>query len=161
MPCSMQASRPFSVGDLRPHRSAKSSSAPACPRDARDRLQQGSPRAIDRLRAYFADHAAAFEQACFSGGCLLGVLGLELAASDPAVSARIKAEIERWAAALAVAIDDAKAAGDVGASQPSLMLARVLISAWEGALIRMRLERDAAPLREFQTSVLDAVLMAI
>ena len=49
----------------------------------------------------------------------------------------------------------------MGASQPSLMLARVLISAWEGALIRMRLERDAAPLREFQTIVLDAVLMAI
>ncbi len=127
---------------------------------SRDALRHGEGAPLARLRAYFAGHAAAFEATGFRGGCLLGVLGLELAANDAAVSARVQYEIERWAAALAEAIEAARDAGEIAASQPAATLARVLISAWQGALIRMRLEQSAAPLREFQTIVLDSVLHA-
>lgn len=126
---------------------------------ARERLNSGSASPLARLRGYFADHAAQFEAGGSKGGCLLGILGLELAASDSAVSAKVRSEMDRWAAALAAAIDAARAAGEIAARQPSLLLARTLIAGWEGALIRMRLEQRVAALREFQTVVLDALLL--
>lgn len=127
--------------------------------DARQRLVQGPGGPLARLRAYFADHAAAFEKADFQIGCLLGILGLELAATRSPVSARIRRAIDDWATALGAAVAAARSAGEIRAAQPAETLARVLISAWEGALLRMRLERDAGPLHEFQTIVLDSILL--
>ncbi len=129
--------------------------------EARQRLLHGPDRPIARLRAYFAGYAAAFESAGFRTGCLLGILGLELATANAPVAARIRSAIDEWADVLGTVIDAARSAGEIAAPQPAATLARVLISAWEGALLRMRLEQSAEPLREFQTILLDAVLQTI
>lgn len=125
---------------------------------ARAQLLEGNAHPLDRMRRYFAALADGFERDGFRTGCLLGILGLELADANTPVAARICSEMDRWARMLAGVIDAAKAAGEVLAVQPSLVLARVLISAWEGALLRMRLEKSAEPLREFQTIALDGIL---
>jgi TetR/AcrR family transcriptional repressor of nem operon len=129
--------------------------------DARERLHDGTAGPLARLRAYFADHAAAFAKAGCDSGCLLGILGLELAVNDADVAAQVQSEMERWAAALGATIEAAKAAGEIAATQPALTLARALICSWEGALIRMRLERDGAALRAFQAIVFDALLQPV
>lgn len=127
----------------------------------RERLVHGPGGALARLQGYFADHAAAFEKADFQGGCLVGILGLELGSAGSPVAARIRAAMDDWAAVLASVVAEAQAAGEIRATGPAMTLARVLIGAWEGALLRMRIERNAEALREFQTIILQSVLQPV
>jgi len=101
--------------------------------------------ALGALRRHFRRRIKAYEGSC-AGGCLIGNLGAEV--EDLEVCRRALAEamdgmLARYEAVLARgqaqgAIRDDVAAGD---------LAGQLLDAWEGALLRMKVQRSTQPLK--------------
>jgi TetR/AcrR family transcriptional repressor of nem operon len=113
---------------------------------------------IKRLRNYFASLAKAFTEADFERGCLLGNLANEVADHSPAIREQLKVAFAEWARALTAVVSEAQAAGEVTSTQKPEQLASWLLSAWQGALVRAKVAKDAAPLRDF-TDVAFGVLL--
>jgi TetR/AcrR family transcriptional repressor of nem operon len=55
-----------------------------------------------------------------------------------------------WLKPFAACIAQAQAAGELDTDFKPLDLADFLISSWEGAILRMKVERSAAPLERFK-----------
>jgi TetR/AcrR family transcriptional repressor of nem operon len=91
-------------------------------------------------------------------GCLLGVLAAEAGDLEPAVRARVEAGLAAFAGFLAPTLREAQAAGRIAGDVEPDALARSLVNAWEGALLRMKAERSAAPLKDFEAMVFGGLL---
>ena len=102
-----------------------------------------------RLRRLFEDFRADYERRFCRDGCLLGNLGQELADVNDTFRKRIESHFDRWTARIAVCLDEAVASGDLGAEADTYMLAGTLLDAYEGALLRMKVVKNTAPIQAF------------
>jgi TetR/AcrR family transcriptional repressor of nem operon len=105
------------------------------------------------LRRFFRALAREFEEAGFRGGCLVGNLGGELEDSEPVRVAMAEA-LAGWRDRIAAAVAAGQEAGSVRRDRPARELADALLDAWEGAVLRMKIERSAQPLRRWIDVVL-------
>jgi TetR/AcrR family transcriptional regulator, transcriptional repressor for nem operon len=120
--------------------------------DGADRLQILSepgraPR--DRLRAYFEQAAADMAEIDYTCGCLVGNLTAELSDHSKLISAQLSAIFASWAKRVADCIREAQAAGEISAAADPETLANFVLSAWEGAVLRARIEKTGRPLNQF------------
>jgi TetR/AcrR family transcriptional repressor of nem operon len=110
-----------------------------------------SPR--ERLRRYFAEMAANMAKRGFTGGCLLGNLGAELSDQSELVCARLAALFAGWTGAVETCVRQAQQQGEIPADGDAEVLAAFLINAWEGAILRAKVDKNAAPFEEFDKVV--------
>jgi TetR/AcrR family transcriptional regulator, transcriptional repressor for nem operon len=110
-----------------------------------------------RLRRYFESliGAARYPDA---PGCLLGNFGAELSNQSPAIRERVSAAFVNWTDALAEVIDEAQRAGAMSQDGEPEILAAFVIDAWEGAVLRSKVERNRAPLDAFLAVIFSKVL---
>jgi TetR/AcrR family transcriptional regulator, transcriptional repressor for nem operon len=101
----------------------------------------------ERLRAWFATAARAFEARDCRGGCPVAFLGLELAGENDALRTHLHQILLSWREPLAACLADGIAAGELRADLPAEALAELLIAQYEGALILAVIDKSAAPLR--------------
>ncbi len=118
----------------------------------------GAGRPVERLRTYFDARIRALAKDGFTRGCLLGNFSLELADHSEAIRARLRSHFASWSGALETCLAEAKAQGAIRSALPPRALADFILDSWEGALMRMRVEKSDAPLRRFQQVVFDALL---
>jgi TetR/AcrR family transcriptional repressor of nem operon len=103
---------------------------------------------LERLRSYFERLLQrAVDASPQARGCLLGMLALEMAGSSEPLRATVSDAFGRWQARLAELLRQAQVAGEVAPEQDPQPLAAMLISGWEGALMRARASRDLDALR--------------
>jgi TetR/AcrR family transcriptional repressor of nem operon len=57
----------------------------------------------------------------------------------------------QWRTPFAACIAEGQAAGEIGASFRPDEFADFLLASWQGAILRMKVERSAAPLERFKT----------
>ena len=114
-------------------------------RNLRDKRQPP----LTRLRHLFEDFQADHERRFCRGGCLLGNLGQEVADINDTFRDRIKSHFDRWTARIALCLDEAVVSGDLGTDADTTMLAGTLLDAYEGALLRMKVVKNTAPLQAF------------
>lgn len=113
---------------------------------------------VARVRRSFEIYAEHFSQTEQKHGCLFGNLSLEVADQSEVLRKRISAGFTAWESALRRIL---RQAADLGELPPGLdpdQLAAFCLNSWEGALVRMRAEGSAAPLRLFLTVVFDRML---
>jgi TetR/AcrR family transcriptional regulator, transcriptional repressor for nem operon len=112
---------------------------------------------LARLRAIF-DNAKA---ECAATGptveCIIPKLALETASLSEPVHAAVKCAYQQWSSLLAQVIREGQAAGEIDRKHDADRLANVLVMLWEGAAIRMQIERSIAPLDDFQAFVFDTL----
>jgi len=113
---------------------------------------------LDRLRAYFDDLIEGLRAGGFVKGCLMGNFSAEVADHSPLIRDHLTAHFETWGGLFEVCIAAAQDDGTVGQQVTAAVLARFLLSAWEGALLRMRAEKSDAPLIEFTQVVFGRLL---
>ena len=85
----------------------------------------------------------------FRSGCLIGDLSLE-AAQNKVFRKRLEAIFQEWRTPFAACIAEAQEAGEIDDTFDSIDLAEFLLSSWEGAILRMKVERGPAPLERFR-----------
>jgi len=114
---------------------------------------------LERLRGYFAERIASFQANGYVRGCLLGNLSLEMADQSELLRARLAAHFQTWNGLLAECIADAQKTGGIRCRLPAVLLAGFVLNSWEGALLRMRVEKSAAPLHAFMQVVFEEILV--
>jgi TetR/AcrR family transcriptional repressor of nem operon len=119
----------------------------------------------DRKRSPLARLRTVFElgrENCLSHGparqCLIPRLALETAQLSETVQAAVKCAYDQWTALLAGVIREAQASDEIGRGQDPERLAKVLVMLWEGATIRMQIDRSLQPVDDFLTFVFDSLL---
>ena len=81
-------------------------------------------------------------------GCLLGGLGQELSGVSEAFRRKVEECFSQIGARIAECLELAVARGELPKKTDTKRLARLLVNCWEGAALRSRMTREAAPLRE-------------
>lgn len=117
----------------------------------RTELLMGDPSMppLQRLRGYFEKYLEYSSVAGFRQGCLLGALTLEIANASPAVRERIRAAFANWERMIGDVLDDAASRGDLPPGLTAREVAAFVVNSWEGALLRMKAEQSAEPLKLF------------
>jgi TetR/AcrR family transcriptional repressor of nem operon len=104
---------------------------------------------LKRLKSYFSALGQEFVDSGYKKGCLLGNFSSELADHSGPVRRRLESAFDDWVKQIAAAIREAQKVGEVDSKPRPEQLAGVLLSAFEGALLRGRVSGDSAPLKEF------------
>jgi TetR/AcrR family transcriptional repressor of nem operon len=114
-----------------------------------------SPR--QRLRRYLDIITGRLAGAEFGRGCLIGDFSLEAAPQSEMLRTRLAEIFAEWRSPFAACIAEGQATGEIAASFAPEDLADFLLSSWEGAILRMKVERNAEPLERFKHIVFATV----
>ncbi len=116
-------------------------------------LDDASRRPRERLRRYLDLITDRLVEAEFAHGCLIGDFSLEAAPQSEMLRTRLVEIFAEWRAPFAACIAEGQRAGEIAATFAPEDLAEFLLSSWEGAILRMKVERDAEPLERFKRIV--------
>jgi TetR/AcrR family transcriptional repressor of nem operon len=118
-----------------------------------------TPRA--RLQRYLDVIAGVLESDGFARGCLIGDLSLEASGSSEVLRTRLAAIFREWRAPFAACIAEAQQAAEISSEFEPQELAEFLLASWQGAILRMKVERSAAPLERFKKIVFQTVFKEV
>jgi TetR/AcrR family transcriptional repressor of nem operon len=118
---------------------------------------EGDP--LLRLWAYFDAIIERLQSRGWQHGCLIGNLSLESTDNSDAIRARLAEIFAEWRLPFARCLEEAAANGQITLAAPALDLADFLLGSWQGAILRMKVDRSAEPLQRFKTVVFATVLV--
>lgn len=121
-------------------------------------LTDRSIPALDRLRRYFTELNEVFAGLNYTCGCLLGNFSAELSEQSPLIRERLAVVFACWTSAIEAAIKEAQADGSISTKQDAGVLAVFLLDAYEGAILRARVEKDRRAFDAFMRVAFDKVL---
>lgn len=104
-----------------------------------------------RLLRYLDIITGILEADGFSRGCMIGDFSLEAAPLSEPMRQRLSDIFLEWRARFAACIAEGQSTGEIDATFAPDDLADFLLASWEGAILRMKVERSAAPLERFKT----------
>jgi TetR/AcrR family transcriptional regulator, transcriptional repressor for nem operon len=113
-------------------------------------LDDKSLSARERLRRYLDIITARLAGDGFTRGCLIGDFSLEAIPHSEMLRQRLLEIFAQWRAPFAACIGEAQASGEIAATFTPDDLAEFLLASWEGAILRMKVERNAEPLERFK-----------
>ena len=114
---------------------------------------------LHRLRNYFEQKTRFFNESGFVRGCLMGNLSLEIADHSEVIRDNIAANFMLWSKLIEDCIAQAQEFGTMRNPISAPVLAQFILNSWEGALLRMRVEKDDSPLKDFSEVVFGSVLI--
>jgi TetR/AcrR family transcriptional repressor of nem operon len=118
--------------------------------------RDGTPP-IGRLRRYLDVITSRLEAHDWARGCMVGNLSLETAVHSEPLRLRLVAIFERWRQPFAACIAEGQATGEITGSFDAEDLADFLLSSWQGAMMRMKVERSPEPLERFKKIIFSTV----
>lgn len=104
---------------------------------------------VERLRQHFGKLTAALAKVDYEPGCLIGNFSSEMS-GNPDFQARLTKIYEDWSRAVEACIEEAKSARHLKVDIPPRTLAAFLVNAWEGAVLRSKVERNGSALNDFE-----------
>jgi len=111
-----------------------------------------------RLKRYLDIITGKLERDRWKVGCLIGDFSLGAASQSKLLRERLDAIFQEWRIPFATCIAAAQSAGEVDSRFDATELAEFLLASWEGAILRMKVERRPAALERFKTIVFETVL---
>jgi TetR/AcrR family transcriptional regulator, transcriptional repressor for nem operon len=121
-------------------------------------LSDESISPVERLRRYFTARVAALAALNYERGCLVGNFSTELADHSRPIRDRLSTTFAAWSRAIELCIRDGQKAGEISRDLDPGALADFLLNSFEGAMLRMKVEKDSSPLDQFMTLVFSRVL---
>jgi TetR/AcrR family transcriptional repressor of nem operon len=114
---------------------------------------------LERLQNYFGERIRDFQAVGYMRGCMLGNLSLEIADQSASIRGRLAVHFRTWSGLFAECIAEAQTTGAISNQLPAALLAQFLLNSWEGALLRMRVEKSDVPLKEFTEVIFGSLLV--
>ncbi|BBL72527.1 TetR/AcrR family transcriptional regulator [Methylogaea oryzae] len=111
-------------------------------------LQRPELSGAEALDGYFQELIAELERRQFKGGCLIGNLSGEIGDTSELCRQALKTALGRYRDKLAEGIARGQAQGRFRTDLPAAAMADFLADAWQGALLRMKIEQSVQPLRD-------------
>ncbi|WP_027818755.1 acrylate utilization transcriptional regulator AcuR [Paraburkholderia bannensis] len=105
--------------------------------------------ALERLAAFVDNAKAGMARYDYTRGCLVGNLGLEAGVLPEDYRVRLEAALRGWQTRVRACLADAQREGRIAQDADLDALAAFFWIGWEGAVLRARIVRDAAPLQVF------------
>lgn len=105
---------------------------------------------LQRLKEYFNEAERLHMAQAPMGGCLYGVFGQTATARTPAFRERLAAVFRRWEAQIEGLLEEAQAAGEVDPALNPREAAAFLIEAYEGVLIRIKVDGNPEAFERFK-----------
>jgi TetR/AcrR family transcriptional repressor of nem operon len=90
-------------------------------------------------------------------GCLIGDFSLQVSSHSKLLRKRLDSIFREWRTLFASCIAAAQSTGEVDSRFDATELAEFLLASWEGAILRMKVERSSAALERFKTIVFETV----
>jgi TetR/AcrR family transcriptional repressor of nem operon len=115
-------------------------------------LQQPEEDAPGALQRYFDEGIAELEKAEFRGGCLLGNLMGEIGSTSDLCQKSLQSALGRYRDLLQSGLFKAQQQGRVRTDKSAEDMANLLVNAWQGALLRTKIEKPSALLSRVAAS---------
>jgi len=123
----------------------------------KEALEDSSLTPRQRLKRYLDIISGVLAGDKWHRGCLIGDFSLEAASQSKLLRRRLEAIFQEWRAPFAACIAEAQNAGEIDSMFDPLDLAEFLLASWEGAILRMKVERGPAALDRFKNIVFQTV----
>lgn len=104
---------------------------------------------LERIQAFVSHAGAGMAKFDFRRGCLVGNLLQESAHLPEHYPEKLQEILAQWERSVARCLEEAKHNGGIRSESPPALLAQIFWSGWEGAVMRAKLFRSAAPLDQF------------
>lgn len=121
-------------------------------------LDDASLPPLRRLERFFALGRKRLAEWSCERGCPLGNLAQEMSDLSPAMREAVGRELRNLAGALARTLAEAARDGDIPPDLDPARTAAFLLDAWEGAILRMKVEKSTEPLQRVEEFVFQRVL---
>ncbi|MCQ4122113.1 TetR/AcrR family transcriptional regulator [Rhodococcus tibetensis] len=113
---------------------------------------------LRRLQNYFAAIIEILDGQDYVYGCLIGNFSVELSPLSDVVRTELLRIFEQWVKPFQKCIIEGQETGAIRGDLAPDLLADFLLASWQGAIMRMKIERNRGPLDQFLTVVFDALL---
>src|SRR5216110_3393822 len=123
----------------------------------RDALNHESLTPRQRLKRYLDVITDKLERDRWMIGCLIGDFSLQASSHSKLLRQRLDAIFQEWRALFARCIAAAQSAGEIDSQFQPTELAEFLLASWEGAILRMKVERSPAAVERFKAIVFETV----
>ena len=110
-----------------------------------------------RLKRYLDIISGVLADDKWKRGCLIGDFSLETTSQSKLLRDRLEAIFQEWRAPFASCIAEAQAAGEIASAFDPMDLAEFLLASWEGAILRMKVERGPAALDRFKNIIFQTI----
>ncbi len=110
-----------------------------------------------RLQRYLEIISGLLADDKWNRGCLIGDFSIETSSESKLLRQRLEAIFQEWRTPFALCIAEAQASGEIDATFDPTELAEFLLASWEGAILRMKVERSPAALERFKTIAFQTV----
>lgn len=124
----------------------------------RDFLCNPAVAPLVRLEGYYDDRIEAYKASNYARGCLLGNFSAEAADHSALIRESLAKHFRALSSLIEKCIEEAQEQGTIGNQFPAASLASFIFNSWEGALLRMRIEKSDAPLIEFKKMIFGKLL---
>lgn len=111
-------------------------------------MASAPPEPMPAIRHVFSHMLSYHERSSCSAGCLIGNFAAEIALSSEPCRQNLMAAQLAWRERLAGLVAAAQASGDIRRDIDATALSALTWAAWEGGLLRMKVERSVQPLRD-------------
>ena len=111
-------------------------------------LQQTEDDALGALQRYFNELISELEKADYKGGCLLGNLMGEIGDTSELCQKSLQTAVNRYRDLLQRGLEKAQQQGSVRTDKSAQDMADLLVNTWQGALLRMKIDKSSLPLKQ-------------
>ena len=122
-------------------------------------LEDPSMPPLARLRGVFEFLIADFTSRDLRYGCLIGNLSQEMADQSDAFRVCLDEIMAGWHRAFTTCLQEAQETGQLCKSLDAEKFANFCLDSWEGAMLRAKLSKSAAPLEDFVSIVFEVLLV--
>jgi len=112
-----------------------------------------------RLKAWFDGKISDREASKSYAGCLIGNFSAELARDSRLVRDRLAGIFAAWTTLLATTIREGVDNGEITTALPPETIAAFLVDAFEGAVLRSKVDRDTTALKRLREVVFSTILI--
>lgn len=121
-------------------------------------LKDDRLKPLSRIRKYLDAGLARLDQNQCAKGCLIGNLSQELANRNERIRSRLDEIFRSWEEKIASCLKEAQLAGEIAQDIDPCVLAGIILSSLEGAILRAKVKRSPQPMRDFIETLFAIVL---
>lgn len=113
---------------------------------------------LEKFKNFFAGFLEYFEKNDYIGGCPIGNFALEMADLNENFRLKLKKALADMTEKVALFLVKAKENGELPPGFDTAATAEFILNSWEGALMRLKVEKSSAPMHLFYKIVFENLL---